>query len=207
MKGIVFSEFIELAEEHFSPEITDQMIESADLSSGGAYTSVDTYDPGEMAALLAQLSRLTSLPVAKLLKTFGRHLFQRFHTLYPAGLIEESPRLAAHLAGHFGSEVRSAPSPGRQQTGRTDRLRLKPVLLSICFPTPSNSAGPAAGCKSKFARVRRSLARGRVDRVTKPVPIAPQAREIALDRVAARKTLTVRSRRLSPINLAGRTYS
>ncbi|MBA1333177.1 heme transporter CcmB, partial [Candidatus Endoriftia persephone str. Guaymas] len=44
MKGIVFSKFIEFVEERFSPEMADDIIESSDLPSGGAYTSVGTYD-------------------------------------------------------------------------------------------------------------------------------------------------------------------
>ena len=38
MKGIVFSEFMELVEEKFGLETVDHLIESTDLASGGAYT-------------------------------------------------------------------------------------------------------------------------------------------------------------------------
>lgn len=108
MKGIVFSEFIELVEEYFSPEIADQMIESAKLPSGGAYTSVGTYDHHEMVALLVQLSALTSTSIPDLLRVFGRHLFGRFATLYPMFFegIDSSFDFLSRLDDYIHVEVR-----------------------------------------------------------------------------------------------------
>jgi hypothetical protein len=83
MKGIVFTEFLEMVEESFSPEVADRIIEEADLPSGGAYTAVGTYDSQEMFLLVANLSRVTGVAIPDLLKTFGRHLFGRFYVGYP----------------------------------------------------------------------------------------------------------------------------
>jgi len=83
MKGIVFSEFIEMVEDAFSPEIADEIIESSDLPSGGAYTSVGTYDHNEMVTLVVALSEKTSISVPELLETFGQHMFTRFVELFP----------------------------------------------------------------------------------------------------------------------------
>lgn len=83
MKGIVFTEFLEMVEDRFSPEVADQIIEQSDPSSGGAYTAVGTYDPQEMMQLVVSLSQVSGTPVPDLLKTFGRHLFGRFYKGYP----------------------------------------------------------------------------------------------------------------------------
>lgn len=83
MKGIVFSEFVEMVEETFSPDIADQIIESSKLSSGGAYTSVGTYDHQEILTLVGKLSELTDTSVPDLVKAFGMHLAGRFTRLYP----------------------------------------------------------------------------------------------------------------------------
>lgn len=83
MKGIVFTEFLEMVEERFSLETADQIIEESDLPSGGAYTSVGTYDHREMVRLVSALSRHTGIAVPDLLKAFGEHLFGRFHEGYP----------------------------------------------------------------------------------------------------------------------------
>jgi len=81
---MVFSEFIEMVESHFSPEMADEIIVAADLPSRGMYTAVGTYDHREMLDLVAQLSERTDIPSADLVRTFGNHLFGRFFRLYPA---------------------------------------------------------------------------------------------------------------------------
>jgi len=83
MKGVVFTEFIEMVEEHFSPETADRMLDESDLASGGAYTAVATYDHAEMMSLVGTLSRLVDQPENALVKAFGEHLFGRFAVLYP----------------------------------------------------------------------------------------------------------------------------
>lgn len=83
MKGIVFTEFLELVETAFSPEIADEIINKSALPSKGAYTAVGTYDGAEMVRLLNALSQATNTPIETLLTTFGRYLFDRFVALYP----------------------------------------------------------------------------------------------------------------------------
>lgn len=83
MKGMVFTEFIEMVEDVFSPEMADDIIEAADLPSGGAYTAIGTYDHEEMLALVHQLSERTGMSVSALVQAFGRYLFGRFYILYP----------------------------------------------------------------------------------------------------------------------------
>lgn len=108
MKGIVFSEFIEMVEEQFSPEIADRMIDAAQLPSGGAYTAVGTYSHEEMLALITELSRLTDVPVAQLVHAYGRHLFRRFTQLYPAFFdgVPTAFDFLASIENHVHLEVR-----------------------------------------------------------------------------------------------------
>jgi hypothetical protein len=84
MKGIVFTEFLELVETAFSPEMVDRIIADSLLPSGGAYTAIGTYDGAEMGRLVGALSNATATPSGELLEIFGRHLFGRFVALYPA---------------------------------------------------------------------------------------------------------------------------
>jgi hypothetical protein len=78
MKGIVFTEFLEMVESHFSPELADRIIRAAHLPSGGAYTAVGTYDHAEMWSLVVELSKARDMPMPDLLKAFGEHLLGRF---------------------------------------------------------------------------------------------------------------------------------
>ena len=83
MKGIVFSQFIEFVENAFSLEMADDMILSSDLPSGGAYTSVGTYDHKEIVTLVKVLSEKSGTPVPDLIRAFGQHLFGVLISAYP----------------------------------------------------------------------------------------------------------------------------
>lgn len=83
MKGIVFTEFLEMVDDQFSPQITEQIIERSDLPSGGAYTAVGTYDHAEIVELVTHLSAHTGLEVPALVQAFGTHLFGRFVEGFP----------------------------------------------------------------------------------------------------------------------------
>lgn len=84
MKGIVFSEFLELVEEKFGFEMADDIIDEANLPSGGAYTSVGTYDHHELLALVGLLSEKTGIDANTLVQVFGEHLLERFYDAYPS---------------------------------------------------------------------------------------------------------------------------
>lgn len=83
MKGIVFTELIEMVEADLGLEISDRMIQGANTENDGAYTAVGTYDHAELIQLVISLSEATGAPVPDLVQTFGRHLFARFNALYP----------------------------------------------------------------------------------------------------------------------------
>lgn len=83
MKGLVFTEFMDMVEHSFSADMVDDIIDASDLPSGGAYTSVGTYPHSEMVSLVVSLSAQTGTPVPELIKTFGHYLFGRFVALYP----------------------------------------------------------------------------------------------------------------------------
>lgn len=83
MKGIVFTELIEMVENDLGIEIADRMIAGAKTKNDGAYTAVGTYDHAELIQLVFSLSSETGIPVPNLVQTFGRHLFARFNALYP----------------------------------------------------------------------------------------------------------------------------
>lgn len=98
MKGVVFTEFLEMVERRFSADMVDDIIEDSALSSRGAYTSVGTYDHREMVALVSALARRSGIATPDLLKAFGETLFQRFSEIYP-DLIDRAAGALAFLSG------------------------------------------------------------------------------------------------------------
>lgn len=83
MKGIIFTEFAEMAETRFGIPAVDRMFESAKPTSGGAYAATGTYPAAELFSLIAALSRIVSVPVPSLVHAFGTHLFGALVRAHP----------------------------------------------------------------------------------------------------------------------------
>ncbi len=83
MKGIVFTEFLDMVDDTFGSVVTDAILNDTKPPSGGAYTAVGTYPCEEMVALVRTLEHQTGARMPELLKTYGRHLFGRFVVRYP----------------------------------------------------------------------------------------------------------------------------
>jgi len=83
MKGIIFTEFLEMVEITFSPAVADQIIEQNELDSNGAYTSVGNYNKQELLKLVTSLSSIVDIPVDVLVKEYGKYLLKRFLVYYP----------------------------------------------------------------------------------------------------------------------------
>ncbi len=83
MKGIVFTEFLDMVEQKFGYEVVDQIIEESKLDSNGIYTAVGTYPHSEVVTLLMNLSDKVNIDPGALLKEFGKYLFDTFLASYP----------------------------------------------------------------------------------------------------------------------------
>ena len=107
MKGVVFTEFMDMVENKFSLKTLDQMLELANVPSGGAYTSVGAYQHEEMISLVMALSKLTNIPANTLVRTFGNYLFGRFSKMYPqiASGSSEPFEFLARIESHIHKEV------------------------------------------------------------------------------------------------------
>ncbi|PWK20106.1 heme-NO-binding protein [Arcicella aurantiaca] len=82
MKGIVFTEFLEMVEEKFGYTMVDNLLSTTELPSEGVYTSVGTYQHTEMVSLVINLAKQTNIPINELLKVFGGYLFKTFTKTY-----------------------------------------------------------------------------------------------------------------------------
>lgn len=82
MKGMVFTELMDMVEATFGSEVLDDMIDGAQLPHGGAYTAVGSYPHEEIVRLVQALSECTGIAVADLVKAFGSYMFGRFHEMY-----------------------------------------------------------------------------------------------------------------------------
>lgn len=94
MKGLVFTEFLEMVESTFGLAMVDSIIEHAELPSEGAYTAVGTYDFNEMVQLLTNLSKETQMDANDLLFSFGNYLF--------GGLLKSHPEVVESYTNPLG---------------------------------------------------------------------------------------------------------
>ncbi len=108
MKGIVFTEFLQMVESKHGYELVDFMLTQQGLKSGGIYTAVGTYDANEMFILISAYTARTNEKASKVLNDFGQHLFGVFREKYPK-MINESGNAFAFLnsiEGYIHVEVR-----------------------------------------------------------------------------------------------------
>lgn len=108
MKGIVFTELLELVEEKFGMQMVDEIITASDLESNGVYTAVGTYSFSEMLSLLTNLSERTQLSIDDLLLVYSEHFFKVIEDSYPGLLNTYSGpiELLSSIENHIHIEVR-----------------------------------------------------------------------------------------------------
>ena len=108
MKGIVFTEFIDLVELKFGLEMVDKIIQQSTLESNGVYTAVGTYRFHEMLQLITNLSQNTGISIDDLLLVYGEHFFNVIETSYPGLLASYNDPIdmLSSIESHIHVEVK-----------------------------------------------------------------------------------------------------
>ena len=108
MKGIVFTEFLDLVEEKFGLEMVDAIISQSKLESEGVYTSIGTYSFSELLQLLQNLQTKTGISIDNLLLIYGEHFFSVIETNYKDLLssYNDPIEMLASIENHIHVEVR-----------------------------------------------------------------------------------------------------
>lgn len=154
MKGIVFTEFLEMVESRFSPEMADSIIEGAELPSGGAYTAVGTYNHSEMIELVTCLSKETGISAAELMRSFGMFLFERFYVLFPRYFngIDSSFRFLGQIENYIHVEVRKLYPEAELPSFEYDISRPGSMCLTYrsTRPLAGLAEGLIRGCVAHF---------------------------------------------------------
>ena len=107
MKGIIFTEFLDLVEEKFGLGMVDEIITQSNLKSEGIYTAVGTYEFSEMISLITNLSENTKISPDDLLMVYSEHLFKALIKAHP-NLVEhykDPMNLLASIENHIHVEV------------------------------------------------------------------------------------------------------
>lgn len=88
MKGIIFTEFMQLVEDKFGLAVLDEILDKAE--DDGVYTTVGSYDHRNLVKLIMKLSEITGASPTDLQQVFGESVFINLYHTIPnqAGLKE-----------------------------------------------------------------------------------------------------------------------
>lgn len=152
MKGVVFTEFLEMVEQHFNADMVDDIIAQANPSSGGAYTSVGTYEFEELANLIGALSAISKTPANELIHAFGLHLAQSFASRFPAFFDEAKCTfdLLKKVDDHIHVEVRKLYPDA--ELPKFDYEQSSPETLTLFYESSRNLPDLAHGLIEGAAR-------------------------------------------------------
>jgi len=78
MKGMIFTELLEMVEATWGPEAVENLLTATPTSTAGAYTAVGNYPAAELVALASTLCRQHNMSMSALQEAFGG----RIHTLF-----------------------------------------------------------------------------------------------------------------------------
>jgi len=84
MKGVIFTEFIEMVEDKFSFDIKDEMLKKAKVD--GIYTQAGNYPTNELLSMIKALAQLSNISTKSLIYTYGMHLFTVLIRIYPKSI-------------------------------------------------------------------------------------------------------------------------
>lgn len=76
MKGIIFSEFIEMVEQKYGVVTVQSIIDQCELESKGIYTSIGTYDHKELFDLIHVLEKTKNVHKDSILEEYGMFFFK-----------------------------------------------------------------------------------------------------------------------------------
>lgn len=154
MKGVIFTEFLEMVADKFSEDMVDDIIDDSDLESKGAYTAVGTYSHKEIVRLVVSLSKRTEIEIEALIRIFGQHLFGRFSVLYPAFFPKNMDvfKFLESVENYIHVEVRKLYPDASLPTFATEREGENVLVMTYSSQHPFSTLaqGLLQGCLDHF---------------------------------------------------------
>ncbi len=89
MKGVIFTEFLDMVESSDGMELADRVLTKVCPGEVG-FTSVGTYDYQIMIRLIMEYSDAVDKPTRDVIRNFGKYLFHRLRAVYPTSTVDVS---------------------------------------------------------------------------------------------------------------------
>lgn len=138
MKGMVFTELLSMAEHVIGEEAVDDILDTLDLDSDGAYSAVGNYPCAELLKIVDAISRHTTVPVPELERQFGQWIHGRFVEGYPE-FFKDKPNVLAMLdaiENEVHVEVRKLYPDAELPTFDTEWLNSKSLRMNYSSDRP-----------------------------------------------------------------------
>lgn len=154
MKGIIFTEFLEMVEDRFGIEILDELTTHKGKGCPMSFTSVGNYPHEDLVGMIIVLSKRTGIALDDLLNTFGRHLYSMFQTKFPAFLEHHTDPLdiLEGIETVIHTEVRKLYPEARLPNFDCDRVNKDKLIMSYSSNRPFAGVadGLIHGCIESF---------------------------------------------------------
>lgn len=157
MKGIIFTEFVELVEMTFGYGVANALLEGCDLPSGGAYTTVGTYDHEEILSLVGRLQKLTGTPAPDLFEAYGKYLFPKLAEQMTAMSLkfDGALDLLCSLESIIHKEVLKLYPDAELPSFKIKKINAKEILMEYrsCRPFAHLAKGLIHGCGDYYQQI------------------------------------------------------
>ena len=89
MKGVIFTEFLDMIESSHGMDLADRVLTKVCPGEVG-FTSVGTYDYQVMIRLIMEYSDAVDKPTRDVIRNFGKYLYHRLRAVYPTSTVDVS---------------------------------------------------------------------------------------------------------------------
>jgi hypothetical protein len=153
MKGVIFTEFVDWAEQQHGLAAIDDVLARASKQRDGAYAATGDYDWRELAGLVGALADVVVQPPAQILRAYGRHLFGALVARFPEFAMgaDSCFDMFERIESYIHPEVRKL-YPGAELPSFRAERRGNQLQLVYTSPRPFRdfAFGLIEGCVARF---------------------------------------------------------
>lgn len=138
MKGTIFVELVNMAEDAFGEDVVDQVLDKADLENGGAFTAVGNYPCSELVKIVVAFSEQSGISPETLQRMFGHWMLKHFVEHYSEFFSgkDDSFSLLEAVDGEIHVEVKKLYPEAELPVFATDRVAGDRLKLTYSSPRP-----------------------------------------------------------------------
>jgi hypothetical protein len=138
MKGTIFVELINMAEDAFGEDVVDEVLDKTDLENDGAFTAVGNYPCSELIKIVVAFSEHSGISAEDLQRKFGHWMMDHFVDNYAEFFTgkTDSFSLLEAVDGEIHVEVKKLYPDAELPVFATKRLNDEHLEMVYSSPRP-----------------------------------------------------------------------